>query len=122
VKSDVKRALGAVERPSGSSALRAEFRFEPEWPVFRGHFPGNPLVPGVLEIEMVRCAVEAVEGPQAVVRVNRAKFTGEIRPNDVIVVEASIGADGPAGRTVKAELRVGQELKASISLQMGGAR
>jgi 3-hydroxyacyl-[acyl-carrier-protein] dehydratase len=116
MKGDVARALLAAERAADSGRLRAEFRFEPDCAVFGGHFPGRPLVPGALEIEMVRCALEAVAGAQEITGIRRAKFVGEIRPGDLVVLEAAIAEKDPAERTVKAELRVGAELKASVAM------
>lgn len=33
-----------------ASALRARFHIEPDHPVFRGHFPEQPVLPGVAQI------------------------------------------------------------------------
>ena len=33
-----------------------EFRFETDDPVFAGHFPGRPLLPGIFQLEMARRA------------------------------------------------------------------
>ncbi|MFT7670047.1 MAG: 3-hydroxymyristoyl/3-hydroxydecanoyl-(acyl carrier protein) dehydratase [Planctomycetota bacterium] len=39
------------------SGLHAVFSFSPELSVFVGHFPGNPLVPGVYLVEALRQVV-----------------------------------------------------------------
>ncbi len=50
--------------------------FPPEWPVFAGHFPGRPLVPGA---ELLRLAAERF-GPVA--EVERARFRAPVLPGE----------------------------------------
>lgn len=43
----------------------------PECPVYRGHFPGEPITPGVCTLQMVRECAQSVLG--------RSMFLGEIK-------------------------------------------
>lgn len=49
-------------------------------PSLAGHFPGNPIVPGVVILDEVLQAVEAWRGPTRVARVVSAKFTSPLKP------------------------------------------
>lgn len=53
----------------------------PEHPVFRGHFPGNPIVPGVMLLEWVQREVAQRLGraPSAL-RVRESKFFTPLAP------------------------------------------
>ena len=31
--------------------IEAKLSIRPEWDIFKGHFPGNPIFPGVLSVE-----------------------------------------------------------------------
>jgi 3-hydroxyacyl-[acyl-carrier-protein] dehydratase len=105
-----------VEAGGEPGQFRAEFRFGPQLAVFRGHFPGRPLVPGVFIIEMVRLAAERGVGRRCrISRVASAKFTGEIAPGELVVVTGSAAAR-EGGLAVKGELRVGEALKARVSM------
>jgi 3-hydroxyacyl-[acyl-carrier-protein] dehydratase len=62
-------------------------------PIFQGHFPGNPVVPGVLIIEgmaqtagAIAIAADKTGGPHVVymVTVDKCKFRKPARPGDVI--------------------------------------
>jgi 3-hydroxymyristoyl/3-hydroxydecanoyl-(acyl carrier protein) dehydratase len=65
------------------------FSIPPDHPSLPGHFPGQPLVPGVLLLEHVLEAIEAVQGPLAAVRLPQVKFVQPLLPGEVadIVVE-----------------------------------
>ena len=53
----------------------------PAHPVFRGHFPGNPIVPGVMLLEWVQREIAQVLGraPSAV-RIRESKFFTPLAP------------------------------------------
>jgi 3-hydroxyacyl-[acyl-carrier-protein] dehydratase len=59
-----------------------------EHPALVGHFPGAPIVPGVLLVdEMVRAA-EAQLGPSSVRwRISTAKFLKPVRPGEILTLE-----------------------------------
>ena len=77
---------------SGDS-FRAEFRFPPELDVFRGHFPGAPLVPGIFLIEAARIAAERAAGHGLrITRVKDAKFVQMVKPDDLVEVTGQIRA------------------------------
>lgn len=33
--------------------VKAHFKIKPEMPILAGHFPGNPILPGVIQLEMM---------------------------------------------------------------------
>jgi len=70
-----------------------------------GHFPGNPVVPGVKMLEMaVQTALiawgyylkDAADGAQDAffTEVERAAFKKSVRPGEAVVCRASFGKDG----------------------------
>jgi 3-hydroxyacyl-[acyl-carrier-protein] dehydratase len=49
--------------------------------IYRGHFPGNPVVPGVCQVQMVRELVEtAVKQPLKLTESDNIKFLAMINP------------------------------------------
>ena len=120
MKNDVAGALKTVGASSGPNSIRAEFCFAPTLEFFKGHFPGRPLLPGVMQFEMVRCAVEKHTANRFdIITAKKAKFTGEIRPGETITMDAEISA-GDEATHVKATLRLGQKKVAEISMEMRG--
>jgi 3-hydroxymyristoyl/3-hydroxydecanoyl-(acyl carrier protein) dehydratase len=72
-------------------AAAARFPGDSDW--FSGHFPGNPIVPGVALIALVAEAVierERGEGrPLAITGVRRVRFRLPVRPDDEVTLEAT---------------------------------
>jgi len=74
---------GPSVQPDQSSML--EFRFRADEPVFAGHFPGHPILPGIFQIEMTRLAAERILDCRLELReIVKAKFLRPILPEETI--------------------------------------
>ena len=51
-------------------------------PSLAGHFPGRPIVPGVVVLEHVLEAIEAVHGPLGLLRLPQVKFVQSLLPDE----------------------------------------
>ena len=58
------------------------FVIEAAHPCLPGHFPGQPLVPGVVILDRVVAAVEAVHGPLGALRLPQVKFVQPLLPDE----------------------------------------
>jgi len=77
------RETGPRRQDDGTNLF--DFRFNAEDPVFAGHFPGRPLLPGVFQLEMARAAAEWTLGcALAVSEISRAKFQRPILPGESV--------------------------------------
>ncbi len=98
-------------------------------PYFAGHFPGNPVMPGVLIIEALAQvgAVAMLSKPEMKGKtayfagIDKAKFRQKVVPGDVLMLETSIiKVFGPLGvgkavATVNGQIVVEAELKFAIA-------
>jgi 3-hydroxyacyl-[acyl-carrier-protein] dehydratase len=72
-----------------------EFRFGADDPVFAGHFPKRPLLPGVFQLEMARMAAEWILNcPLAAREICRAKFQRPILPDELVRLELKLSETG----------------------------
>lgn len=62
-------------------------RVNPESVIFRGHFPGNPITPGVCQVGIIgELAGKICGGKLSMSEVKTLKFTEILRPSDGEVV------------------------------------
>jgi 3-hydroxyacyl-[acyl-carrier-protein] dehydratase len=81
-----------------------------DFPGFEGHFPGEPILPAVLQLMAVRLLAETMSGTHLdSVGGERLKFKGMVRPAEEIMVRVSLRED-PA------------LLRADFSLERAGAK
>ena len=71
-----------------------DFTITPEHPSLPGHFPGRPIVPGVVILDHVLAAIEARDGVLGSVRLPQVKFVQPLLPGE----DARIELDGQAPR------------------------
>ena len=76
------------------SAATTHFSIDPGHPSLAGHFPGTPVVPGVVVMERVVEAIEAGHGPLGALRLPQVKFVQPLLPGE----RADITREGDADR------------------------
>ena len=83
-----------VSLEGDATEFHATFRFPASHPVFAGHFPGSPLVPGIFLIEAVHIAADRAAGVRTRIReVREAKFTARVLPDENLEIRGSIEGD-----------------------------
>lgn len=82
--------------PEPGPAFR--FRLEPGDAAFQGHFPGDPVLPGVVQVDWaIRLAGEALGPLGAFQGLDRVKFLRPLRPGDTGVVRLAPAGPGRVG-------------------------
>lgn len=71
-----------------------QFSIPTDHPSLPGHFPGHPVVPGVVILERVLEAIEATHGPLAALRLPQVKFMRPLLPGE----QADVVISGAAPR------------------------
>ncbi|OZB61471.1 MAG: hydroxymyristoyl-ACP dehydratase [Lysobacterales bacterium 13-68-4] len=93
------------------SAFASPFRVPAGHPCLPGHFPGEPLVPGVVMLEAVAEALRAWRG-ERLARIAEAKFAAPLRPGEGAEVRLS-----EVGGRLRFEIRRGDELLARGTIE-----
>ncbi len=98
--------------------IEAVFVFPAELAVFSGHFPCRPILPGILELEMVRAAMERFTGSALrLISIEKAKFLREVKPGERILLNLDFTSSG-SRFSVKGKSLVEEEKAAQIELTL----
>lgn len=98
-----------------SGGFRAEAVMRPDHPVYAGHFPERPVVPGVFTLAMVRdCAAAVLGRPAGYEAVRECKFLSVLLPGDVVTLEFMLDGQLKLAGTVRRGTDVILKLKAVL--------
>lgn len=79
----------------------------PAHPAFAGHFPGRPIVPGVVLLDQAILFAEQLRGlPTATWQVGNAKFLSPVGPGEMLSFMLQIGTTGSIAFSVRAADRI----------------
>lgn len=91
--------------------------------IFEGHFPGYPLMPGVLLIEAMAqtsgwllIALQNFERMPFLGAVKEAKMRGFVTPGELLTINASIVHEGSGFAITSARVSVGGELRCNATI------
>ena len=92
--------------------------FDPGFPGFDGHFPGNPIVPGVCLIAAARVFAEEVLGlPLEVAEIRQCRFRRPVQAGERAEVHLRIAEPEPGVRQVQASITVDGSPAAQLRLK-----
>lgn len=75
-------------------------------PAFAGHFPGTPILPGVMLLDTVLHAIAAATGIALdICEISLVKFLSPARPGDALVIQHTRSASGAIRFDVVAGMR-----------------
>lgn len=93
--------------------------------IFEGHFPGYPIMPGVLLIESMAqtsgwlvLSVLKFERMPFLAAVKEAKMRGFVTPGDVLTVEANLVHEGSGYAITDARIKVGGKLRCNSTIML----
>lgn len=112
-----------LSQEDGSPAFRV--RINKAWPIYKAHFPGNPVTPGVCIVQMVQELLQVLVGRKAcLVRAKNVKYLAIISPEEVSELSVVFTKTEPQpDGTLKVQAQVGSgetiftKLSLTFSLQ-----
>jgi 3-hydroxyacyl-[acyl-carrier-protein] dehydratase len=102
-----------VEHEPGKS-IKAVFYVDETWDIFKGHFPGNPVLPGVLGVECMAQAADVLLLSQKrfagttpyFIGIDNVSFKSMIKPGDRIEIYAEVAKENTAKAVVTCSARI----------------
>jgi 3-hydroxyacyl-[acyl-carrier-protein] dehydratase len=95
--------------------------FEKQHPIFRGHFPDNPVVPGVTLNQMTKELAESVKNEKFLfTTLDSVKFLKVINPDDVQELQVQLSfAEKADGLSISAEITDGTNVYYKLKGSLG---
>jgi 3-hydroxyacyl-[acyl-carrier-protein] dehydratase len=110
----------------GEKTITVEAQVPEHSTIFEGHFPGFPIMPGVLLTEAMAqssgwllLGLLKFERMPFLAIVKEAKMRGFVSPGQLLTIEAKLEHEGSGFAVTKANIRIGKELKCSAELTFG---
>ncbi len=105
--------------PSSTTPARLPWLVPLDHPAFAGHFPGHPIMPGVMLISQALEQAAMHVDPAWLagsVQIASAKFLAPLQPGDACMIELQIQASSE-GTRLRFDIRRGETLAATGTLQ-----
>ena len=107
----------------GEKTITVEAQVPEKSTIFEGHFPGYPIMPGVLLTEAMAqssgwllLGLMKFERMPFLAMIKEAKMRGFVSPGQLLTIDAKIEHEGSGFAVTSARVRVGTELKCSADL------
>jgi len=86
-------------------SVKAELKIDPNWDIFRGHFPSDPVLPGVYIAEamaqtadiMLLSAEENKGKTPLFLGIKQMRFLKQVKPGDTLKISAELTCDAGGG-------------------------
>ena len=112
-----------VDLKVGERTITVEAQVPQNSTVFEGHFPGYPIMPGVLLIEAMAqtsgwllLAMMKFERMPFLAAFKEAKMRGFVAPGELLTIDAGLVHDGSGYSITEAKIRVGGKLRCNATL------
>lgn len=107
----------------GEKTIKVEARVPEHSTIFEGHFPGYPIMPGVLLIESMAqasgwllLALMKFERMPFLAAVKEAKMRGFVSPGDLLTIDANVIHEGSGYAMTEARVKVDGKLRSNASI------
>jgi 3-hydroxymyristoyl/3-hydroxydecanoyl-(acyl carrier protein) dehydratase len=95
MRDSISAARKSGPLPQADGVNLFEFDFSAEDPVFAGHFPDRPILPGIFQLEIARMAAEWIQNrPLAVQEIAKAKFQRPVLPGEILKMNLKLSGAG----------------------------
>jgi 3-hydroxyacyl-[acyl-carrier-protein] dehydratase len=112
-----------VDLNIGERTITVEAQVPQHNTIFEGHFPGYPIMPGVLLIESMAqtsgwllLALMKFERMPFLAAVKEAKMRGFVSPGELLTIDASVVHEGSGYSITEAKIKVGGKLRSNSTL------
>lgn len=109
------------QQEEGNAAFQV--RLNPEWPIYKAHFPGHPITPGVCIVQMIQELLQVLVHRELCLRqAKNVKYVAIVSPEEVTeltVTFSKIETQPDGSLKVQAQVANGETLYTKFSATFG---
>jgi 3-hydroxyacyl-[acyl-carrier-protein] dehydratase len=112
-----------VDLNLGEKTITVEAQVPEQSTIFEGHFPGHPIMPGVLLIESMAqtsgwllLALMKFERMPFLAAVKEAKMRGFVTPGELLTIDANVLHEGSGFAITEARIKVAGKLRSNATI------
>jgi len=109
-----------VSQQREDAAAAFQVRLNPEWPIYKAHFPGNPITPGVCIVQMVQELLQnLVQRDLRLREAKNVKYVSIVSPKEVLdltITFSKIEPQPDGSLKVQAQVSNGETLYTKLSV------
>ena len=115
IRTQLERCIQEVT--SRDDQIIATLRFESDFIGFQGHFPGNPVLPGMCLLETVVVLAQRLKGTSVrMTELVATKFFSVVLPDQVVTVDCTLKGD-----TIVAHVKTETQRIAQVKMKVAYA-
>ena len=112
-----------VSQERGDASAVFHVSLHPEWPIYKAHFPGHPITPGVCIVQMVQELLQELMHRTLCLReAKNVKYVSIVSPEEVTeltVTFSKIETQPDGSLKVQAQVTSGETLYTKLSATFG---
>ncbi len=114
--------ISAIGWDLGCTNYRAQATFPDDAAAFQGHFPGEPIVPGFLLLELVPEILGACGQPCVYASIEMARFLLPVRPREVLHLQIILTGIGDNRMQCQVMMRHKDQLVSELCAVLTGCQ
>ena len=117
LRQEIRAALSELKLET-SGQISARCRFPAEFTGFQGHFPGNPVLPGVCIAQVVIEVYSMLHSQAHLLEIIKAHFLRPVMPEETFTLRISLAPVEDGSILLHGQIYMGEEKTANLKLRV----
>lgn len=92
---------------SGDSDIVSTIKLNPNHEVYNGHFPGQPVVPGVIQLQIIKEILQEILGTKLIMKkVIQVKYLTPVIPDDYSILNIKLSIRNTEEKSIRIDATI----------------
>ncbi len=119
----LKEFYRVINTSADDNTINVSITINPDHKIFKGHFPDQPVVPGVVQLQIIKELLEDFfSNPLMLTKVTQIKYLVPVIPDEEVVIEVKISIKDQEGDLIKVDAIIGNKETIYTKAKLGFAQ